>query len=250
VNFLTMLDWSAIAKIVMLDVMLGVDNAVVIALACAALPAALRVRAMVMGTAGAVLLRAALLAGADYLMGLPYLKLVAGAYLLYIGFKLLAAAEDGEPHVKAANRVFAAVWTILVADFMMSLDNVLAVAAAAHTSGAHSTLYAIAGIGLSIPVIAFGAGFLTKVMARFKAIIWLGGGLLGWVGAEMAMADPLLKPYSDFTTVTLFDHALPIIEALGFGVVIFAALVSRRRAADKGPKLDATRDEVSARVTF
>ena len=113
----------------------------------------------------------------------------------------------------------------------MSIDNVLAVAAAAHSSDAHSTIYAIAGVCLSIPIIVFGAGLLTKVMDRFPVIVWVGGGLLGWVGVEMAISDPLVVPYASWTTVTYFGHSLPFAELLGFLLVILAALVSRRVSA-------------------
>jgi YjbE family integral membrane protein len=234
-----MVDWSAFVKIIVLDIMLGVDNAVVIALACAALPAALRLRALLLGTLGAVLLRAVLLAAADYLMGLPYLKLVAGFYLLHIGYKLLAAGDDEDSSVKQHSKVLAAVWTIVVADLMMSIDNVLAVAAAAHSSEAHSTIYAIVGVCFSIPVIVFGAGLLTKVMDRFPLIVWLGGGLLGWVGVEMMVSDPLVTPYSYRLTSTYFGHNLPLVELLGFLVVIFAALISRRHTAEKEASAEA-----------
>jgi predicted tellurium resistance membrane protein TerC len=125
-------------------------------------------------------------------------------------------------------------------DERLSIDNVLAVAAAAHSSDAHSTIYAIAGVCLSIPIIVFGAGLLTKVMDRVPVIVWFGGGLLGWVGVEMAISDPLLVPYASWTTTTYFGHSLPFAELLGFLLVIFAALVSRRVSAA------AERREVSA----
>ncbi|QGZ65443.1 YjbE family putative metal transport protein [Paraburkholderia acidisoli] len=232
-SFLSVIDWSAISRIVVLDIMLGVDNAVVIALACAALPAALRLRALLLGTAGAVVLRAALLGAANFLMDIPYLKIAAGAYLLYIGYKLLASQEDDDPEIKQNDKVLAAVWTIVVADLMMSLDNVLAVAAAAHTAAAHSTIYAIAGVCLSIPVIVFGAGALTKLMDRFPVIVWLGGGLLGWVGVEMALSDTFFKPYAAAFSVAVQGLEVPVAEVLGFAAVVLAAWVARRRAARK-----------------
>ncbi|HDR9103737.1 YjbE family putative metal transport protein [Paraburkholderia sp. A2RO-4L] len=236
-SFLTSIDWGAFFKIVMLDVMLGVDNAVVIALACAALPAALRMRAMLLGTAGAVGLRAALLAVANYLMDLPYLKIVAGVYLLYIGYKLLVESGGDDPEVKQHDKVLSAVWTIVVADLMMSLDNVLAVAAAAHGAGAHSTLYAIAGVALSIPVIVFGASLLTGLMDRFPAIVWLGGGLLGWVGIEMAVSDHFIAKYIDLEHVQYLGFNLPIAPALGFVMVVYLAAMARRshRKAEAQP---------------
>ncbi|MBN3761333.1 YjbE family putative metal transport protein [Burkholderia sp. Ac-20365] len=232
-NILLSLDWAALGKIVVLDMLLGVDNAVVIALACASLPPAMRMRAILLGTAGAVILRALLLAAADFLMGLPVLKIAAGAYLFYIGYKLLASSGDDEHAVAQNDRIFAAVRTIVLADLMMSLDNVLAVAAAAHSSTAHSTIYAIGGVTLSIPVIVFGAGVLTTLMDRFKIIVWIGGGLLGWVGVEMALSDPMLAPVAAWVGAIVHEHILELLELAGFVSVIGAALVARRRAEAK-----------------
>ncbi|MDO5948142.1 YjbE family putative metal transport protein [Burkholderia cepacia] len=232
-TFLSVIDWSAVLKIVVLDIMLGVDNAVVIALACAALPVAYRLRALLLGTLGAVVLRGVLLAAANYLMDIPYLKIAAGAYLLYIGYKLLAASDDDDPTVKQSDKVLAAVWTIVVADLMMSLDNVLAVAAAAHSATAHSTLYAVAGVCVSIPVIVFGASILTSLMDRFPVIVWLGGGLLGWVGAEMIFSDALLARYADYASLPVANYAVPVANLAGFGLVVCAAYLVRRRAGQK-----------------
>jgi YjbE family integral membrane protein len=220
-NFLTTLDWAAIFKIVGVDIMLGMDNAIVIALACAALPKEVRGRAVLWGTAGAVGLRAILLVFASFLMGIPYVKLVAGVYLLYLGYKLLTE-NDAAHDVPSADRVLTAIKTIIVADFMMSLDNVLAVTAAAESTGAHSTLYAIAGIVLSIPVIVFGATSLMGLMKKFPMIVWLGAGLLGWVGAEMVISDPFLKGYLDAAHSTLGDYTHLAHKVAGFVAVIFA----------------------------
>lgn len=224
-EFFTTLDWAAIAKIIGIDIMLGADNAIVIALACAALPVAMRTKAMFMGTAGAVLLRAGLLAVAGLLLGMSYVKLFAGAYLLYIGYSLLVASGDDEHDVKPASTMFGAMKTIIIADFMMSLDNVMAVAGAAESAGAHSTMYAIAGILFSIPIIIAGAQIIMKLMDRFPIIIWIGSGLLGWVGAEMIMTDPAVHAYfgSDST------HHL-IFKILGFGAVVIAALAQKKFA--------------------
>ena len=186
------IDWAAITKIIAIDIMLGVDNAIVIALACAGLPIALRSKAIFLGTAGAVILRAILLAFAGLLFGVVAIKGIAGAYLIYIGAKLLLD-NAGEAHEEGnATTIFAAVKTVIIADFMMSLDNVLAVVGAAQSAGKHSTLYAIAGIALSIPIIIFGAQGIMKLMDRFPVILWLGAGMLGWVGAEMILSEPLL----------------------------------------------------------
>ncbi len=231
---LSSIDWTAILKIVGIDIMLGVDNAIVIALACASLPLHLRKKAVVYGTAGAVILRAILLVFAGYLIGLTWVKLIAGAYLLYIGFNLLM--ENGDEHeVKSADHIMGAIKTIIVADFMMSLDNVLAVVAASQSAGEHSTLYAIAGIVLSIPVIVFGAQGIMKLMDKFPIIIWLGAGLLGWVGAEMMITDPVLADYLTRVHGSLQDWTHIAYKVAGFAAVIFAVLaakgIRRRRQA-------------------
>lgn len=194
-EFFRTIEWNAIAKIVAIDIMLGVDNAVVIALACAGLPIALRNKAIFLGTAGAVGLRAILLVFAGLLFGMVAIKAIAGIYLVYIGIKLLLDNETGGHVAGNPTTIFAAVKTILIADFMMSLDNVLAVVGAAQSAGRHSTAYAIAGIALSVPIIVFGAQGIMKLMDRFPAIIWGGAGMLGWVGAEMILSEPLLASF-------------------------------------------------------
>jgi YjbE family integral membrane protein len=224
---LATIDWSAILKIVGIDIMLGVDNAIVIALACNALPAHMRKRAVLLGTAGAVGLRAILLVFAGYLLGLTWVKLVAGAYLLYIGYSLLMDSED-EHDVKSADHIWGAVQTIIVADFMMSLDNVLAVVGASQSAGEHSTAYAIAGIALSIPIIIFGAQGIMKLMDRFPIIIWLGAGLLGWVGAEMIITDPVLADYMSRVHNSLHDWTHLAYKVAGFCAVVMAVLAARR----------------------
>lgn len=226
-DFLHLIDWVAIIEIVGIDIMLGVDNAIVIALACAALPPAMRGRAVLFGTAGAVGLRAILLVFAGYLMGLTWVKLIAGAYLLYIGFKLLMESGD-EPEIEAPGRVLDAVKTIVVADFMMSLDNVLAVVGAAQGTGEHGIAYAIGGIVLSIPIIVFGAQGIMKLMDRFPVIIWLGAGLLGWVGAEMMITDPVLADYVTRVHGWLGDYTNLSYKIAGFVAVIFAVVAARR----------------------
>lgn len=227
-EFFSSLDWAAIAKIVGIDIMLGVDNAIVIALACAALPPALRKQAVFWGTFGAVALRAILLFFAGFLMALPYIKLVAGVYLVYLGIKLLRENSHGHEHdVPAADRVLTAVKTILVADFMMSLDNVLAVAGAAESAGAHSTAYAIAGIVLSIPIIVFGAQALMGVMTKFPAIVWVGAGLLGWVGAEMVINDQAMSSLSLVLNANIGEHAETLFKLAGFMTVLGLTLAAR-----------------------
>lgn len=214
-DFLTTIDWMVILKIIAIDIMLGVDNAIVIALACAALPVAIRPKAILFGTAGAILLRIILLVFASQLIELSYIKLIAGAYLIFIGYSLLVSNEETHA-IDASTSMRAAIQTILVADFMMSLDNVLAVVAAAQGTGSHSTFYAIAGILITIPVIIYGAQYIIKIMDRYPIIIWIGAGLLGWVGAEMMVTDLVLKPH-------LTGYWPLYLKIAGFGAVILAA---------------------------
>lgn len=222
-DLLNNIDWAAIIKIIGIDIMLGVDNAIVIALACATLPIHLRSRAIMLGTAGAVGLRAILLIFAGLLMNLTWVKLIAGVYLLYIGYKLLKESDDNHK-VEGASHIWGAVKTIIVADFMMSLDNVLAVAGAAQSAGEHSNAYAIAGIVFSIPVIIFGAQGIMKLMDRFPVIVWLGAGLLGWVGAEMIISDPISQGTVDSLHHVLGDATHLSMKITGFIAVIFAVL--------------------------
>lgn len=226
-EFLQTIEWAAVLKIIGIDIMLGVDNAIVIALACAALPPEVRSRAVMWGTAGAIGLRAILLVFAGFLMGLPYIKLIAGAYLLFLGYKLLMSNEESH-NVAPADRISTAIKTIIVADFMMSLDNVLAVTAAAQAAGEHSTIYAILGIILSIPVIIFGAKGLMQLMAKFPIIIWLGAGLLGWVGMEMMLTDHFSATFMATMTEVLGKHAAHIFQVAGFLIVIVAAFLMRK----------------------
>lgn len=220
------LDWEALLKIIGIDIMLGVDNAVVIALACSALPHAMRGRAVMLGTAGAILLRAILLVFAGYLMGISYVKLFAGSYLLYIGYQLLMDS-DADPEVASHDTMLDAVKTIVVADFMMSLDNVLAVVSAAQSAGEHSSTYAIAGIVISIPIIVFGAQGIMRLMDRFPVIIWLGAGLLGWVGAELMISDPLLANYLKGAESSLGEYTHLSYKFAGFVAVIFSVIAAR-----------------------
>lgn len=222
-EFLATIEWAAVFKIVMIDLLLGLDNAIVIALACASLAVSVRGKAIMLGTAGAIALRAVLLVFATFLLGVPYLKLIAGAYLVFIGYKLLTGHED-DPEVAQKNTIWGAVWTIIVADFMLSLDNVMAVAGAATAAGEHSTIYAIAGIVISIPIIIYGAKYLSGLMDRFKVIIWIGAAMLGVVGAEMIVSDAHFISY-----VGEVNHL--IAKAVGAGIVVVAAALHKRITA-------------------
>ena len=189
--------WVAVAQIIMIDILLGGDNAVVIALACRRLPAAQRRQGILWGTVGAILLRVALIFFALTLLQVPYLKIVGAALLLWIGVKLLLPeAEDAHGHIEASDKLWAAVKTVIVADFVMSLDNVIAIAGAAETAGdGNEMVLVVFGLLVSIPIIVWGSQLVIKLMDRFPAVITAGGMLLGWIAGTMTVGDPALAEW-------------------------------------------------------
>lgn len=195
-DFLLELNWLAIGQIIIIDILLGGDNAIVIALACRNLPPRLRTRGILWGTLGAIAIRIVLIAFAVTLLKMPYLKLVGGLLLLWIGVKLLADDEDGHTEVHASERLLAAVKTIMVADLIMSVDNVIAVASAAEQAGGPNQMaLVIFGILVSIPIIIWGSTFVLKLMERFPVIITAGAALLGYLAGGMIFSDAGLAPW-------------------------------------------------------
>jgi YjbE family integral membrane protein len=189
--FVTSSFWVDVLKIIMIDLLLSGDNAVVIALACRNLPAEQRKKGIIFGMAGAVVLRIVLTFFAVSLLALPYLKLVGALLLIWIGIKLiLPEDEHSEDSIKADARLIGAVKTIIIADFVMSLDNVLGVAAAA--KGNVSLL--VFGLLISIPLIAWSSQMVLKLIDRFPYIIYAGGALLGYVAGEMLVSEALFEP--------------------------------------------------------
>ena len=176
--------WTALLKIIGINIVLSGDNAVVIALACRSLPEKQRKLGVLFGSAGAIVLRIILTFFAAYLMDLPYLKIVGALLLLWIGIKLIIP-EDGGENISANDNLIAAIRTIIIADLVMSLDNVIGVAGAAN--GNLSLM--IIGLLISIPIIIFGSTLIMKIMDRYPIIITIGGGLLGYVAGEMAVTD-------------------------------------------------------------
>lgn len=197
-NWFATLDWGAIVQIIIIDILLGGDNAVVIALACRNLPPRQRSQGVIWGAAGAIVLRVALIAFAVALLKVPLLKLVGGALLLWIGVKLIAPAaeSDGHADVKASDKLWIAIRTIIVADFVMSLDNVVAIAGVAEQADPdHQMGLVIFGLLVSVPFIVFGSQLILRLLDRFPIIIVLGGGLLGWIAGGLMAADPAVVPY-------------------------------------------------------
>ncbi len=196
-EFLTAHFWLAVGQIIMIDILLGGDNAVVIALACRSLPDALRTKGILWGTIGAIVLRVILIAFALTLLSIPYLKLVGGVLLVWIGVKLLAPEEeDDHSNIQASDKLWGAVKTVIVADLVMSIDNVIAIAGAAQGAGEqHQLPLVIFGLLVSIPIIVWGSQLVLKLMDRFPLIITLGGMLLGWIAGTMIHTDPGLVSY-------------------------------------------------------
>ena len=184
----------AVGQVIMIDILLGGDNAVVIALACRKLPGSLRTKGIVWGTLGAIVLRVVLIFFALTLLEIPYLKLVGALLLVWIGIKLLVPEdEDGHLDLDGGERLWTAVKTVIVADLVMSTDNVIAIAGAAeNVGGEHKMTLVIFGLLVSIPVIVAGSQMVIKLMDRFPFVTTLGGMLLGWIAGSMALSDPAI----------------------------------------------------------
>jgi hypothetical protein len=183
--------WIALGQIIIIDILLGGDNAVVIALACRKLPPEQRRKGIIYGTAGAIILRIILIAFAMVLLQLPFLKVVGAVLLIWIGIKLIAPDDEGHDNIEGSDKLFAAIKTIIVADLVMSVDNVIAIAGAAQSSGDHQMLLIVLGLLISVPIIVWGSQLVIKLMERFPMIIVAGGMLLGWIAGGMFVTDPV-----------------------------------------------------------
>lgn len=197
--------WTGLVQIVIADILLSGDNALVIALACRSLPAHQQKRAIIFGGAAAIGLRVILTIFAVFLLQLPYLKLVGGLLLLWIAVKLLMPEHEGEGHIKTSGNMWGAIKTIVIADFVMSVDNVLAVAGAAH--GDFALL--VIGLLLSIPLIIYGSTLILHFIERFPVIVMLGAAMLGYIGGEMLVGDGTVKPWVEATLPAL-HYIVPI----------------------------------------
>ena len=224
--------WLALGEIVWINVLLSGDNAVVIALACRSLPAAQRKWGILLGVAPAIVLRVVFTLFVGTLLAAPYLKLIGAALLLWIavGLMLPEADEDpahpGEPH----GSLWAAIRTIVVADAVMSLDNVIAIAAAAKGD----TLLLILGLLLSMPMIIFGSALLLRVMERFPILVTAGAGLLGWIAGELILSDPLLAGWAE-QRGPLLTEAVPALGAVLVMATGYVLTAQRRRSAHGAP---------------
>jgi YjbE family integral membrane protein len=210
--------WSGLLQIILVNIILSGDNALVIALACRNLEKKHQKPAILIGSAGAIVLRIIFVLIIDQLLKVGYLKLIGGLLLLWIGIKLVQGEEEGEGGVKAAGSLWAAIRTIIIADAVMSLDNAIAIAAAAKGD----TTLIVLGLVISIPLIIFGATLIMILLNRFPIIVIAGGGLLGWIAGEVLATDPA---YAD-KLAAILPNAKMIFEigcavltvAIGYGL--------------------------------
>jgi YjbE family integral membrane protein len=219
---------SALAAIVVIDLVLAGDNAIVIALAARNLPKTLQRRAIVWGTVGAIAVRASLTVGVLWLLAVPGLSLAGGALLAWIAYRLLAG-DQGEEHrqIKPAKGFWTAMRTIVVADAVMGLDNVLGVAGAAHGNA----LLVVLGLLISVPIVVWGSTLILGFIERFPALLYVGGAVLCWTAAKMMLAEPLVD--EALAGQPLFRAAIYV--ALIGGVLGIAALRNRRSAKEVLP---------------
>lgn len=239
--------WVALTKIIWINVLLSGDNALVIALACRGLQPKQRVWGMVFGAGVAVLLRIVFTFIVVTLMTIPFLKLIGGLALIVIAAKLLVPEKEDEEGVQAAAHLWAAVRIVAIADIIMSLDNVIAVAAAANGS----VVLIILGLAISIPMIVAGAALIMALLDRLPALVWFGAALLGWIAGEVIATDPAVAPWLHRvldghialdvdTTSTMFGFAKHLkfgsevgelsLALLGVVVVLTVGSIWRRRA--------------------
>lgn len=220
-------DLLKLIQIIWINIILSGDNAVVIALACRGLPSDKQKVGMIMGAGVAIVMRIVFTLVVASLLSTPFLKIIGGCLLVWIAVKLVQGEEEGGDNIKASDKLLHAVKTIAIADMVMSLDNVLAIAAVAKDSVA----LLVIGLAISIPMIIGGAALIMNLLARFPALVWLGAGLLGWVAGEMFVTDPYLV--STFGQALIHDLELPTAIAgavlvIGLGYWLHRAAANAR----------------------
>jgi YjbE family integral membrane protein len=218
--------YFSVVQIIAIDILLGGDNAVVIALACRRLPEEQRKKGILWGVVGAIALRVVLIFFALQLLALPGLKIAGGVLLLWIGVKLLQPEHgDGHDVIEGSTSLLGAIRTIIIADAVMSMDNVIAVAGAARGELG----LVVFGILVSVPIIVWGSRFVLRLMDRFPVVITIGGGLLGWIAGEMLIGDRLLAPYAE--GLPHWSHRIASIVG-AMVVVTVGRLMAARSAAE------------------
>ena len=238
IDFFQHLDWVVVGQIILIDILLGGDNAIVIALACRHLPENLRFKGIIWGTVGAIIVRILLIAFAVTLLTLPCLKIIGGVLLLWIGTKLLLNEDAGDEEIDGGEQLLSAIKTIILADLVMSIDNVIAVASAAEQAHAdHKLVLVVFGILVSIPIVIWGSSVILRFMDRVPAIVTIGAGLLGYLGGAMIASDTSLAallaehmPYLILDMQNLDVH-LSVPGSVGALLVVCAAWwINQRRA--------------------
>ena len=237
IEFLTTMSWGAVLQIIAIDILLGGDNAVVIALACRNLPLKQRTKGILWGTAGAIVLRVILVVFAVSLLQIPYLKIVGGALLLWIGVKLIAPGDDGgHERIAGGSGLISAIRTIIVADLVMSVDNVIAIAGAAQQADPdHQIGLVVFGLLVSIPIIVWGSQMVLKLIDRFPIVVTAGGALLGWIAGGMIVTDPAIIGRIGAPAPAVYYGCAVAGAAL---VVAIGGLIARRQAASAGRAKD------------
>jgi YjbE family integral membrane protein len=213
VDLFTVEFFSALVAIILIDLVLAGDNAVVIALAARNLPKHHQRKAIIWGTFGAIFIRALATVFVVWLLKIPGLLLVGGIVLIWIAYKLLT--EEEEVNVKAGGSLWAAIKTIIIADAMMGLDNVLAVAGAAHGS----VLLVVIGLLISIPIIVFGSQIVLKLMERFPMIIFIGGAVLAWTASKMIVKEPIVADLFANEFVKYGFEVIVVVAVVGLGIM-------------------------------
>ncbi|MEN9905611.1 MAG: hypothetical protein RLZZ555_2176 [Pseudomonadota bacterium] len=221
-----------VLQIIAIDILLGGDNAVVIALACRKLPESQRNKGIAYGVIGAIALRVVLIFFALQLLALPFLKVVGALLLLWIGVKLLQPEDDGHDNVEGATTLMGAIKTIVIADAVMSLDNVIAVAGAAKGDMG----LVVFGILISIPIIVWGSKFVLHLMDRFPVVITLGAALLGWIAGGMFVTDVFVLPYVEGLPSWL--HYVTSVIGAVLVVAVGKMIAARQPAAEEAPLVD------------
>ena len=209
-EFLSAAWWSALAAIILIDLVLAGDNAIVIALAARKLPPHLQKKAVVWGTVGAVLVRSAMTVGVVWLLTIPGLMLAGGLGLLWIAYRLIADQGGQDNHAPVAHTFWGAMKTIVVADALMGIDNVLGVAGAAH--GSFDLV--VIGLAVSVPIVVFGSTLVLKLVKRFPVIIQAGAAVLAFTAAKMIVGEPLLEDVFDHTVIRWFTYAVAVAGVL------------------------------------
>jgi YjbE family integral membrane protein len=224
--------WSALLAIVIIDLVLAGDNAIVIGLAARNLPKENQKKVIIWGTVGAIVIRAAATLAVVWLLQIPGLLLGGGLILLYIAYKLMIEEKDHD--IEAQNNVFAAIKTIIIADAVMGLDNVLAVAGAAHGD----FLLVVIGLLISVPIVVWGSTLFLKLMEKYPFIITIGAGVLAWTASKMIVGEKFMKPYFENDFIKYGFEILMVVIVLGLGTLKKKKMAEEKAAAsnEKAPE--------------